>query len=125
MRAMIPHRSTRGLFTLVLILAPACLAQPLDATIKGRLVEADSPACVAVGVVRDGTRSSSFACGPGAGTVSFDADSIFEIGSVTKGVTGLLLADMVVRGEVSIDDRAAKHSRAGAKLPTRGGREIT
>jgi CubicO group peptidase (beta-lactamase class C family) len=32
---------------------------------------------------------------------------------------------MVRRGEVGLDDPASKHSRAGAKLPSRNGREIT
>lgn len=31
------------------------------------------------------------------------ADSVFELGSITKAVTGLLLADAVVRGEVALD----------------------
>jgi len=31
-------------------------------------------------------------------------DTWFEIGSITKAFTGLLLADMIVRGEVSLDD---------------------
>jgi serine-type D-Ala-D-Ala carboxypeptidase/endopeptidase len=30
-------------------------------------------------------------------------DAVFELGSVTKAVTGLLLADAVVRGEVALD----------------------
>ena len=36
-----------------------------------------------------------------AGPVAEDA--VFELGSITKAVTGLLLADAVVRGEVSLD----------------------
>lgn len=32
-----------------------------------------------------------------------DADTRFEIGSVTKGLTGMLLADSVERGEMSLD----------------------
>jgi serine-type D-Ala-D-Ala carboxypeptidase/endopeptidase len=31
------------------------------------------------------------------------ADAVFELGSITKAVTGLLLADAVVRGEVALD----------------------
>src|SRR5687767_14410630 len=33
-----------------------------------------------------------------------DADTLFEIGSVTKTFTGVLLAEMAGRGEVSLDD---------------------
>src|SRR5580658_1537503 len=38
-----------------------------------------------------------------------DGDTIFEIGSVTKVFTSLLLADMVNRKEVALDDPAAKY----------------
>lgn len=43
----------------------------------------------------------------GARTATVDAplDGTFEIGSITKGVTGLLYADMVERGEVRPDTR--------------------
>ena len=64
-------------------------------------------------------------CTQGAGPASFDEHSIFEIGSITKGFTGLVLADMVRRGEVSLDDPASKYARPGAKLPMRDGKPIT
>ncbi len=54
-----------------------------------------------------------------------DGNSVFEIGSVTKVFTSLLLADMVQRGEVALTDPAAKYLPAGVKLPERGGRQIT
>jgi D-alanyl-D-alanine-carboxypeptidase/D-alanyl-D-alanine-endopeptidase len=38
-----------------------------------------------------------------------DGDTVFEIMSVTKVLTSLLLADMAVRGEVAFDDPVAKH----------------
>ena len=38
-----------------------------------------------------------------------DGDTIFEIGSISKVFTSLLLADMVNRKEVSLDDPAAKY----------------
>ena len=38
-----------------------------------------------------------------------DSASLFEIGSVTKVFTGVLLADMALRGEVSLDDRLSRH----------------
>lgn len=37
------------------------------------------------------------------GEEKFDEDSYFQIGSVTKTMTGLLVADAVVRGEISLD----------------------
>jgi CubicO group peptidase (beta-lactamase class C family) len=71
------------------------------------------------------SRAPHSGCSPEAGKVAIDENSIFEIGSITKGFTGIILADMVLKGEVSLDDPASKYSRPGAKLPSYGGREIT
>ncbi len=54
-----------------------------------------------------------------------DGDTVFEIGSVTEVFTSLLLADMVQRGEVALDDPAARFLPQGVKVPERGGRRIT
>lgn len=99
-------------------------ADSLTALVAQRAADSETPACVAVGYVADVTRVT-FACGEGAGPANFTRRSIFEIGSITKGLTGLLLADMVRKGEVSLDDAASRHSRPGAKLPAWQGREIT
>ena len=55
---------------------------------------------------------------PGAGT-------LFEIGSITKVFTGLLLADLAVEGVVGLDDPLARHLPASAVVPSVEGREIT
>jgi CubicO group peptidase (beta-lactamase class C family) len=60
-----------------------------------------------------------------AGAAAFDGTTLFEIGSMSKVFTSLLLADMVRRGEVALDDPAEKYLPAGAKMPMRGGRKIT
>jgi CubicO group peptidase (beta-lactamase class C family) len=38
-----------------------------------------------------------------------DQTSLFEIGSVTKAFTGVLLGDMVLAGEVALDDPLSRH----------------
>lgn len=53
------------------------------------------------------------------------ADTVFDLASVTKSFTGLLLADAVQRGEVSLSDPVAKHLPADVRIPQRGGRQIT
>jgi D-alanyl-D-alanine-carboxypeptidase/D-alanyl-D-alanine-endopeptidase len=53
-----------------------------------------------------------------------DGDTGFEIGSVTKVFTALLLAEMVRKGEVALADPVAKYLPA-AKIPERNGRSIT
>jgi len=56
---------------------------------------------------------------------TLDGDTIFEIGSVTKVFTSLLLADMVNREEVTLDDPAAKYLPENVKMPERNGKFIT
>jgi CubicO group peptidase (beta-lactamase class C family) len=51
-------------------------------------------------------------------------DTEFEIGSITKVFTSLLLADMVQHGEVALTDPIARYLPAGTKVPERGGRQI-
>lgn len=53
-----------------------------------------------------------------------DGDTVFEIGSLTKLFTTLLLADMAVKGEVSLDDPVADYLPPGVTLPERGGLRI-
>lgn len=45
------------------------------------------------------------------------ADTLFEIGSITKMFTGLLLAQAVVEGRVTLDDQLAKHLPGELVLP--------
>jgi CubicO group peptidase (beta-lactamase class C family) len=54
-----------------------------------------------------------------------DGGTIYEIGSITKAFTSLLLADMVERGEVALEDPVAKYLPSGVKMPQRNGRQIT
>jgi serine-type D-Ala-D-Ala carboxypeptidase/endopeptidase len=54
-----------------------------------------------------------------------DDDTVFEIGSVTKVFTSLLLAAMVERGEVALTDPVASYLPPGVTVPERGGRQIT
>jgi D-alanyl-D-alanine-carboxypeptidase/D-alanyl-D-alanine-endopeptidase len=96
----------------------------LEGIVGERLEASETSACVAVGVVGAKTQEV-FACTSGIAPVPFDRNSIFEIGSITKGLTGLLLADMVRKGDVSLDDPASKYSRPGAKLPAFEGKDIT
>jgi D-alanyl-D-alanine-carboxypeptidase/D-alanyl-D-alanine-endopeptidase len=51
---------------------------------------------------------------------SVSGDTIFQIGSVTKVFTTLLLADMVERGEVTLDDPASMYLPRGVVMLVRG-----
>ncbi len=54
-----------------------------------------------------------------------DGDTVFEIGSITKTFTGVLLQDMVDRGQMKLDDPVAQYLPLSLKVPTYHGRQIT
>jgi serine-type D-Ala-D-Ala carboxypeptidase/endopeptidase len=54
-----------------------------------------------------------------------DGDTAYEIGSVTKVFTALLLADMVEKGEVKLSDPISKYLPESIHAPTRNGKQIT
>ena len=54
-----------------------------------------------------------------------DGDTVFEIGSISKVFTALLLSDMVQGGEAVLSDPAAKYLPKEVALPERDGRAIT
>jgi D-alanyl-D-alanine-carboxypeptidase/D-alanyl-D-alanine-endopeptidase len=56
---------------------------------------------------------------------TLDGDTIFEIGSITKVFTSLVLADMVSRKEVTLDDPAGKYLPGHVRMPERSGKSIT
>ncbi len=58
------------------------------------------------------------------GTVALGPNTVFEIGSVTKTFTASLLADLVRRGEVSLDDPVTRYLPPEVKLVPHG-RAIT
>ena len=50
--------------------------------------------------------------------------TVYEIGSVSKVFTGLMLADAVVRGEINLYGAADVANAAGIRLPSRDGTSI-
>ena len=99
--------------------------EDLTELIRSR-VEEDRAVGIVLGVIEaDGsTRIVSYGhAGPNARALG--DKSVFEIGSITKVFTGILLADMVARGEVSLSDPVSDYLPDGVTMPTRGGREIT
>ena len=81
---------------------------------------------IVVGVIEpDGRRVVAYGNLANGDPRTLDGDTIFEIGSVTKVFTSLLLADMVNRKEVALDDPAAKYLPENVRMPERSGKSIT
>lgn len=78
-------------------------------------------------VVSDGVGSRLFTYGrpDTPDERSLDGETVFEIGSITKVLTALLLTDMVEHGEVAFDDPVAKYLPAGVRVPEYNGTAIT
>jgi CubicO group peptidase (beta-lactamase class C family) len=58
-------------------------------------------------------------------TQDLNENTIYEIGSITKVFTSLILADMVEEGELSLDDPIDKFLPREVKIPLRKGKKIT
>jgi CubicO group peptidase (beta-lactamase class C family) len=110
--------------------SPPTSPVPPDSEIRKILVERIDAFHQGVGIVvgviePQGRRVVSYGSLNRGDSRPLNGDTIFEIGSVTKVFTSLVLADMVQRGEVSLDDPVAKYLPVEVKVPVRGGRAIT
>ena len=85
---------------------PAKSAAENAAAIADRFAAKYPDRCLVIGVFENGVRTVE-ARGTLPGGRPVDASTRFEIGSVTKTFTGLLLADAVTRGEVTLDTTLA------------------
>lgn len=85
------------------------------------LVERGVAVGVVVGVLeREDARCLAYGeTGLGSGVLP-DDDTVYEIGSITKVFTALLLADAVERGAVGLDDPVQKYLPAAVTLPVKG-----
>jgi serine-type D-Ala-D-Ala carboxypeptidase/endopeptidase len=104
----------------------AVLKETVDALLKER-VDVGRESTGLVAVVLDGRRRIDAAYGrsDSADNRALDADTVFEIGSISKVFTALLLADMIVRGEVAANDPVAKYLPDNVRVPYFENRPIT
>jgi serine-type D-Ala-D-Ala carboxypeptidase/endopeptidase len=125
---------TARLLTLLLAsatgLAAPARAQtlPSDAQIERILqtrVDSARAVGIVVGIVENGQRRFISAGSAGAGRTPLSEHTLFEIGSISKVFTGLLLAEAARRGEVRLDQPVAELLPRGARVPARDGQQIT
>ncbi|MBK8324410.1 MAG: serine hydrolase [Betaproteobacteria bacterium] len=95
----------------------------LRAVLQKRLEAEVLPVCAIAGFAGEKTVVAR-ACTEGASAPTLTADAFVEIGSISKALTGLVLADMVERGEVGLDDTAASIAPKDARLPRKDDRDI-
>ena len=97
---------------------------PLRVALARRIDDAKIGTGVVVGLLTPEGRSFAVYGRASAEGTDVTADTVFEIGSVTKVFTSFLLADMVERGEVKLNDPVQKYLPASVKVPSRRGKQI-
>jgi len=115
-------------FSAVMFCAAPALAISNDdvrAALEQRFKGDRTGACIAAGVIDDGTIATAYYCADPNSQRPYDEHTAFEIGSVTKTMTAALLAEFIARGEVSLGDPIAKLLPPGTPVPSFNGREIT
>jgi D-alanyl-D-alanine-carboxypeptidase/D-alanyl-D-alanine-endopeptidase len=110
--------------------SPANPSVPSDAEIRKILVERIDTQRQSVGLVvgviePTGRRVVAYGSLARGDSRPLNGDTIFEIGSITKVFTSLLLADAVERHEAALTDPIARYLPPQVKVPERGGRTIT
>ena len=115
-----PHTDLQGV--------PVAEASPQAAaahaqTIIDDRVEAGLAPAIVVGIVRkDGTKEFYSAGRLNAdGTKEVDANTIFEIGSISKVFTTLLMVQMEEKGDLEFSDHAQSFLPAGVTMPIKDG----
>ena len=133
---MMPIRRVLLAFAAVAVIPPAVTSQSTDARvapdeeIRGILVQridADQQSVgIVVGVIEPaGRRIVTHGRLARNDDRSLDGDTVFEIGSVTKVFTSLLLAEAVQRKAVALGDPIATFLPPEVRVPGRGTRTIT
>lgn len=120
---------------LLSLLAIAAFTAPADAQhfptdsellemIRTRVDEGRATGIV-VGVLEaDGTRRIQAYGDAGPGAMPLSAETVFEIGSITKVFTGTMLADMAADGLLALEDPVQMHVPESVTIPSRGNQQI-
>lgn len=117
-------------FTLFLGISTSCQAQDIkisDAVkenIKSRVDNAINTGIVVGLITADGTAYYSYGVKSLKSNQLVDENSVFEIGSISKTFTGTLLADMVVKGDLNLDDPLQDLLPNSITAPKRNGESI-
>jgi D-alanyl-D-alanine-carboxypeptidase/D-alanyl-D-alanine-endopeptidase len=134
------HRFTFALIGALVLSPTAVMSQGATTSSSGEAFPSDSSvlsilkervaqhrsAGIVVGLLEPDGHTRILTWGdPGPGQPPLDGNSVFEIGSITKVFTATVLAEMVLDGEVSLDDPVQKYLPPSVHMPTRGGKQIT
>jgi len=99
--------------------------QELEAIVAKRLKGDRTGANLAVAYIEGSHVARAFvAAGEGPDALRIGPNTAFEIGSVSKTMTAALLADLILRGDVSLDDPLSDWLPEGTRVPDFQGHPI-
>lgn len=104
--------------------AQTTIPEEVVSSIRARVENEMNVGIVIAVIDKNGPRFYSYGVKSKVSTEPVDENTVFEIGSVTKTFTALLFADMVKRGEVSMDDPLQKYLPSGITAPVINGASI-
>lgn len=99
--------------------------EDLELMLRYLVEDGETPGIVLGIIEADGSMRVLHYGSAGPDTRPLGPRSLFEIGSITKTFTGILLGDAVARGEVALEDPVSKHLPEGVTVPSWGDRRIT
>lgn len=99
--------------------------EELNVMLRYLVEDGETPGIILGMIEADGSTRILQAGSAGPGTRPLGPRTVFEIGSINKTFTAAVLADMVARGEVALEDPVQKYLPEGVRVPSRNGRQIT
>ncbi len=127
---MIDRRVASLIAGFILSSASAFTQVPTDAEIHKILVDRVGSENFGIGIVvgvidANGRRVIAYGSLAKNDNRRLDGNTVFEIGSMTKVFTSLVLMDMARRSELAVTDPISKYLPSSVKVPERNGRQIT
>ncbi len=119
-------KSTKIILTcLLMVLAAAVSAQDVQSLATER-VEANETPGIVIGVHQNGkTQYYTAGYADVAAKAPVDSKTLFEIGSITKTFTNILIAQQAEERKLSLDEPVQKYLPAGVTMPGMDGKSIT
>ncbi len=127
---MITRRAALFIAGFLLFSASVFAEVPSDPEIRKILVDRVGSENLGIGIVvgvidSNGRRVIAYGSLARNDNRRLDGNTVFEIGSMTKVFTSLVLMDMARRGEVGLNDPISKYLPSSVKVPERNNRKIT
>lgn len=93
-------------------------------TVRDRVDQGQQVGLVVGMIGPGGTDYFFYGAASKADAPALNENSVFEIGSITKVFTSLLLADLALQGKLSLEDPIQKYLPPGLQAPSRNGEQI-